>query len=76
MEGLCRKAILHELFSGRSSHSQKCFGLFSGPDLMMSFFCLIRFSLSSHAVCFWVGRALRLSLLASANGCERDLVGK
>ena len=35
MEGLCRKAILHELFSGRSSHSQKCFGLFSGPDLMI-----------------------------------------
>ena len=29
-----------------------------------------------HAVCFWVGRAPRLSLLASANGCERDLVEK
>ena len=35
MEGLCRNAISHELFSGRGSHSQKFFQLFLGPDLMI-----------------------------------------
>ena len=35
MEGLCRKAISHELFSGQDSPSQKFFQLFSGQDLMM-----------------------------------------
>ena len=36
--------------------------------------CLMRFSLSSHAVCFWVGRAPRLSPLASANGLLDDML--
>ena len=31
-------------------------------------------SLSSHAVCFWVGRAPRLSLVASTNGLNVTLV--
>ena len=35
MDGLCRKAISHELFSGQGSHSQRFFQLFSGPDLMI-----------------------------------------
>ena len=64
--------LIMQLFSNRDlSQRYECRDRSS-----LSSLCLIRFSLSSHAVCFWVGRALRLSLLASANGCERDLVGK
>ena len=64
--------LIMQLFSNRNlSQRYECRDRSS-----LSSLCLIRFSLSSHAVCFWVGRAPRLSLLASANGCERDLVGK
>ena len=64
--------LIMQLFSNRDlSQRYECRDRSS-----LSSLCLIRFSLSSHAVCFWVGRAPRLSLLASANGCERDLVGK
>ena len=64
--------LIMQLFSNRDfSQRYECRDRSS-----LSSSCLIRFSLSSHAVCFWVGRAPRLSLLASANGSERDLVGK
>ena len=48
----------------------------SSRSIVVVVFWLVRSSLLSYAVCFWVGRAPRRPPLASANGSERDLVGK